>query len=301
MYYDIYLADSVDVYYIHQISPVQTSKRNPNVTYFNMKQMYRGVCYRMDVQDVLESAEKSKSPVKISHVKTKTNHYAPGLVDLQLTRNSTIMESKEKFEYQDQTVQSPVVTVSEIKTGNLVGSLITITGHIKVETQPTVLVTTKWSEGQIPVKSAILGDKTGALEFEIWGRFISNVPTDGAYEVKNCKVKEWPAGIYKLTTASHTIFKTSEVKFSVLYDVVDVPKFKEADFPPLAVERIEYKFVCFKCHASSLWDNNVTPLFKCECGLSSLKSTAKKHVSVRATFIVDDNPTSIAINQLECN
>ena len=106
------------------------------------KQMYRGVCYRMDVKDVLESAEKSKSPVKISHVKTKTNHYAPGLIDLQLTRNSTIMESEEKFEYQDQTVQSPVVTVSEIKTGNLVGSLITITGHIKVETQPTVLVTT---------------------------------------------------------------------------------------------------------------------------------------------------------------
>ena len=55
----------------------------------------------------------------------------------------------------------------KIKSTENVGTFINTTGYLKVQAQPTSMISTKFCVTPIMMKSAILNDDSGAIEFEL--------------------------------------------------------------------------------------------------------------------------------------
>lgn len=172
--------------YVHDVSPVKTSRRNSNVAYFNMKlqaedKNYREISYRMDLKEAFDSAMEHKSPVKITTVVTRPNKFSNELMDLEVTKDSNVEPTDASFESKPMTVQSVDVTVKEIKGGNHVNQLVNVKGYLTVEDRPTTLITTKYSVEPILMKTAIINDENDNMFVELWGSFATNVTTNGSY------------------------------------------------------------------------------------------------------------------------
>ena len=59
------------------------------------------------------------------------------------------------------------LSVEKIKSTENVGTFINTTGYLKVQAQPTSMISTKFFVTPIMMKSAILNDDSGAIEFEL--------------------------------------------------------------------------------------------------------------------------------------
>ena len=292
--------DSIDAY-IHGVSEVKQATNNPDLAYFNLtlqspEKVFRGVSYRVDVRETLENAQNSKSPVKITNIRKRPNKLFPDKTDITLTGKSVIQPSTEDFEYIDQSVVSPTSNVADIKAGKCEDRMVTVVAHVKAENCPTQLITTRHSSGPCPVKLAVASDDTAAVELELWGNYIASVHTNGTYKLTNLLIKEWPATVFKLSTCKHTIIASFDHQFKSLYNIEEEKQnFQEVSFPPLAVDEIEFKFICFKCRKAVSESVIENTMFECLCGAKSLKVSTRKDITVKIMFLVNNSPLSLQL------
>ncbi|XP_057298877.1 uncharacterized protein LOC130629626 [Hydractinia symbiolongicarpus] len=215
----------------------------------------------MDLKEAFDSAMEHKSPVKITTVVTRPNKFSNELMDLEVTRDSNVEPTDASFELKPMTVQSVDVTVKEIKGGNHVNQLVNVKGYLTVEDRPTTLITTKYSVEPILMKTAIINDENDNMFVELWGSFATNVTTNGSYVLRNLRLKEWPTGLFKLSTQGVSKVVASDEIFAPCNDDVANIDFQIADFPPMSIESISRKLACPKCRKTS--QDNHSTLFIC--------------------------------------
>ena len=286
--------------YVSNTTKLLPSKRNKDVNYFNMTlhsptKVFRGVCYRPELMSHFSDAEQKKSPLKLSNVKRKINDYFPDLEDMEITKYSKIEPSNEEFNYKILNENIKTVSIKDISLDD-VGIFINTVGYIRVEGQPVSFITTRFSDGPTAMKMAILNDDTASINIEIWGDFVQQVIKNGCYEVQKAKVKEWPAGVIKLTTSTHSNIIPSDKDFTPNVDEKSMePELFEAEFPAMTVDKISTAYVCSKCKKTTA--KEFTKFFKCEhCGLQCLKCKIKSLVTAKVLMEIEGKPQVVNMN-----
>ena len=69
---------------------------------------------------------------------------------------------------------------------------------------------TKFFQEPVDVKEVFFNDQLEMVVMELWGINSDKIPTSGTYLIKNVKVKDYPAGVPRLSSTRDTVIVVSK-------------------------------------------------------------------------------------------
>ena len=169
---------------------------------------HQAVSYRVDVKNTIETAAKSKSPVKLLYFKKKANFRDNAQQDIEINRKSIIYPCpKDEASFQYQGMEHSAAegkSIQEIQDKGCDKQMVSVTAFVDIDECPTVLVDTKKGKMKIRMHDEWWdwADSTYCV-----GGHIPSFKTSGVYKLLNCMVREFADNIM-VNTITDTIKKT---------------------------------------------------------------------------------------------
>ena len=185
-----FFSDSLEGY-VHLLSRVTNSKKNPRVSYFDChiqtseNERVRAVCYSPEKRINLNQAFKNKSPVKIQGVKrTASKRFHATMEEYTIAKQAKIMPSSPTFEYNEQ-FASKLCTVTEALAKDIYE---TVDLKVKILTKEENKQPIIQNEKVRYKCDTVIGDNTNSMKLVIWKNIIDDVHAGKSYHLINLKV-----------------------------------------------------------------------------------------------------------------
>ena len=241
--------------YVHGVSPVKRAKQDSCMQYYDMKiqtenKVYHSVSYRLDLKDKLVDAAESKSPVKIRKFKLKTNLFDSGKQDVEINRVTEVTPYDAELSYiykeLDQDEKAPTVEVQQILRG-IDKKLVSVQVFVNMEGLTEQSIFIKSRNEMVSKKDVSANDETGIIRLTLWGEKIKEVEENRSYNIENIVVKEWPQGVFYLTTGRNTSIEMSDYTVEPTKQKIAELKTTLVRFPPVHINSIICNLKCGKC------------------------------------------------------
>lgn len=271
------------------MSPVKTGKRNPSVKYYNLEfqsadEVFRGVSYREDLREKLQHAQKTKSPLKLMHVKRKVNYHDNTKTDIEVNNKTQLIEVPEiQFKYRKLEEDCPVLTIHGIQNERKNKDLASVEAFVNVDNRPVVTVNTKFGFQSINKKEVAINDETGIIKLALWGDDIQKIPKSAVYKLEYLRVQEYPVGVLNLSTTPRTNIQVSDKQITPSKVLLRELSSSSVKLPAEAVAAITKSYACPKCKQKS--NNYSGKLYKCtHCKAVMLLSKLECNYMLKLTF-----------------
>eukprot|EP00794_Sanderia_malayensis_P014568 gene14568-16070_t len=266
--------------YIHNISPVKTSKRNHEFYDFELQvspaKKKRVIGFNMQSHSQLLQLQESKSPVMLQNLKMASNQ--EDFLFNQSSRVNPASPFDVHFQYEEmnQKTGKPQhadviainITVESVKNMKAM-QIVNVTATLSMgERDPKPVVVGSSRQKTTVKEDCVIEDPTGSSVIHIWEPFFSDVKNGETYRFENLIVKQ-----FKGTTYLSTI---STTKFSVVKQEIENIKGPALLVSPIVeVEIEEFNFVskltiylsCQSCNKKIFDGRCLTKSIKCQfCG-----------------------------------
>ena len=274
--------------YVHNVSPVKRNRRN-TVDYSTLslqtadsQVLEEAMCYSTAKRLILMDKEKSRTPVKFSRY-TRTSDKK--LVINDVTNLSTPDEQEYNFQYDDEAQYHNAVSMESLLADRHTEEKAIICAKI-VKIFPTQTV----GKANLKLEKAIVVDKTGKIELDLWEEHIEQVK-EGASLLK---IRNWN-GQKKLSTTHGTLFSPSndetlqdlnpECKDELELESDKTQKINVSSFLSVEIER--YKS-CINSNCLRRIMQVVGAVVKCDrCGHSMRLSNCQTHTTYAKVTVAD--------------
>ena len=246
--------------------------------------IYRSVSCRQELHEIFCKVQESKSPIKLTGVKRKSNFLDYTKEDIEIN-NTTKPQVIGNSSFPYLTSLDSILTIKEILDTKKNGEKVSLIGYLAAENHPVIQTRLKKSGSTVNKKEIVANDNSGMMKITLWGIWINDVPLDRVYKVKNANVNEYN-DTKSLNTNGQTVFTVSDHNIQPskvsLTDLV----IRRLRFSPEAMTDMDVKFTCPRC--GKYVANGNSRLFKCpSCSAVVLASKLTEQHHLKIIFKVN--------------
>ncbi|VDI03381.1 Hypothetical predicted protein [Mytilus galloprovincialis] len=277
--------------YLHDISPIKTSKNNTryfNATLQNRDEFHRLVCFSLDKLSAFTNAEKMKSPLKLTNIAMVPSVSETGKIDIKVSRFSNLnIVDKLPFKRRKLDFDDNVSNLDELKISHQTVSVSAkVTGVYAEQETVDVYGTSKEK------KEFVIADGTSAMPLVLWNEQIDCVQRNECYNFKNVSTRIFQDNI-KLSATTRTVIKHIPPMENITTNLLHI-KLPTTVIGNIHQVLLNKTYKCGSCSKNVMENDMGKMTTKCTSCSMKQRNESLKLMTICKLNVVDDSDSSLS-------